>query len=125
MTIAERIRIEKRSAVTFDAARFMEMIEEWFTTHDYDQWVSVKSDDCYKQYPRQCEGTLHKSFCERYPTISYIGVPPEYLKDAVNMLMDEGFSIYRDSEHEYKVSLEDVPYISYGYNTWYKVNKHI
>ena len=125
MTIAERLRIEKRNAVNFDAVVFMGMLEDWFRTHDYDSYITVKSDDCYKQYPGLCTGTIRRHFCTDYPTISHIGVPPEYLNDALKLAKDEGFYIYRENQFEYKVSLLDVPCITSGYSIWHNATKTI
>lgn len=125
MTIAERLRNEKRGQVGFSPITFLEMVEEFFENHKYDSFLTIKSDDCYKQYPKLCVGTIHKSFSANSPEISYIGVPPEYLKDAISILKAEGFYIYIDNVKEYKITLTDAPFLSWGCNTWYNITDKI
>lgn len=128
--MAERLRMEKRSKTEFDAVKFMELAEEWFSRHEMHQWLTVKASDTYKQYPDlNCKrknndhvviGTLMKNFYwDDFWTISELGVPEEYLKDALKMLQDEGFHLYFVNQFEYKVLIEKMPCIKYGYNTWY------
>lgn len=130
--MAERLRMEKRNKTDFDAVKFMELVEEWFSRHSMSQWLTVKASDTYKTYPNLNSirknnehvviGTICKNFYyDDYWQISELGVPEEYLEDALKMLQDEGFHLYFVNQFQYKVLLEKVPRIDYGYNTWYNI----
>ena len=124
MTLAERIRIEKSNAVNFDAVLFMQIIEEYFKSHDCTNWLEVKACDNYKAYdthPYLRGDNLWVNFHNKeYQCLDFIGVPSEHIFDAWNLLRKEGFILYRVNQYIMKVALFDAPYINYGYNTWFK-----
>ena len=126
MTIADRIRVEKRSKASFDSASFMESIEKWFTSHTYEKWLHVKGGDTYIEHPKLCkEGTtIREKFSEFKSNwdIDFIEVPYEYLDDAIKLLKNEGFCLYRNGKDSVVVSLQDVSCIKYGVNYWERIS---
>lgn len=139
MTIAERLRTEKRSKVSFDATAFMQIVEKYFQVHKYNRWfnleVYLKSfseptgdymnntyDGDTKKSHSKWIGNISVNFNseECYQNQDTIRIPPEHFKDAVRLLKDEGFSIFRcyDNEFHKIVSISNDEVVKCGINIY-------
>ncbi len=124
MTIADKIRIEKRNQLgDFDAVHFMEIIEDYFQKHEYYTYLRISRSTWHKTNPNSCDGMFHVDYSSRYPELDNVGLPAEYFEEAKRLLISEGFYLYSEAvERDVLVKIEDTKTEQIGIHTYYKIN---
>lgn len=137
MNIAERIRVEKRSKVDFNATTFMDIVEKYFQGHEFNAWFHIKEnisepfgdikdsfDGDFTNSHSDWIGNIKISFNKEkhYHSLDTISVPSEYYDTAIQLLKDEGFYIYSEGKNDKLVSLNGVRSISNGIHSYYREN---
>ena len=100
MSLAQKLRDEKRKSVVYTPIEFLKHVEEYFKNNEYNSIITI-------------EGLIVKE----KPFLSIDGgriidIPIENFYEYMQLLHDEGFYLYEANSYTFKVSLFAAEYIT-------------